>query len=53
MSQADVDHFRRRALEERAHAASAGDAHVAKAHAELAEKYDAVAAAYAELTKRT
>ena len=52
MSASDVEFFAQRAVEERAAAArSAG--HVAKAiHAELADRYEAVARAYRPLVAR-
>ena len=52
MSQEDIARFQRRAAEERAHSLRAGDARVAQAHTELADKYEAVAAAYVKLGSR-
>ena len=51
MSQEDVTHYLRRATEERERALSAGDPRVAKSYNDLAEKYDAVAAAYMKLDR--
>jgi hypothetical protein len=52
MSNDDIARFQRRAAEERANASTAGDARIAQAHTELAGKYEAVAAAYANLVRR-
>lgn len=46
MRRGNIDWFRRRALEERELAAMARQPRVARAHTELAEKYEAVADAY-------
>jgi hypothetical protein len=51
MSQDDIARFQRRAAEERERASSASDARIADVHKELADKYEAVAAAYANLGK--
>jgi NAD(P)H-hydrate repair Nnr-like enzyme with NAD(P)H-hydrate dehydratase domain len=45
MTESDHDYFRRRAGEERAAAAGAGDPLAGRAHLELAQLYDEVAAA--------
>ncbi|MES2136888.1 MAG: hypothetical protein V4502_07510 [Pseudomonadota bacterium] len=45
MTESDHDYFRRRAGEERAAAARARDPAARRAHNELAERYDLVAAA--------
>jgi hypothetical protein len=52
MSQEDIARYQRRAAEERALASSAVDPRVAKSHRDLADKYDAVAAAYSNLGRR-
>jgi hypothetical protein len=50
MSRENIQQFHRRAAEERALGASAADPRAAKRHQDLAEKYDAVAAAYREVS---
>jgi hypothetical protein len=52
MGNHDIERFQLRAAQEREHASSAADVRVARAHSELAEKYEAVAAAYSKLSRR-
>jgi hypothetical protein len=52
MGNHDIERFEQRAAQEREHASSAADVRVARAHSELAEKYEAVAAAYSKLSRR-
>jgi hypothetical protein len=52
VSQEDIARYQGRAAEERERALSARDPRVARTHADLAEKYDAVAEAYLKLQRR-
>ena len=52
MSQEDSARFQRCAAEERERALAACDERVAKSHSDLAAKYEAVAAAYANVSCR-
>ena len=51
MSKEDIERFTARSRQERAAAARAADTEAARRHAELADRYDAVARAYAALDR--
>ena len=53
MTDSDVDHFARRAREERAAAEFSRDARAASSHAALADRYEAVVRAYRGLAGET
>jgi hypothetical protein len=52
MAEVDVARYHRRTAEERALAATAPSPQLAQAHFDLAEKYEAVAAAYSNIGRR-
>jgi hypothetical protein len=53
VNQSDIEHFSARALSEREAARRAFDPRAVAAHKELAERYEAVVRAYAELDRAT